>query len=155
MLTQNWKNFHIFINKLNNLGLRDEELKNPSYQKRCNLLHNNNSVLVARHFQFKVEVFFKEVILNGPMGKTIYYAISFELQERSSPHVHSFIWIFNAPNTQNETACIEIIEKTINAQLPDHLKDLELYELVKTYQVYVHSRIGWKYLKNKCRFSYG
>ena len=80
-------------------------------------------MLVARHFQFKVEVFFKEVILNGPLGKTIYYAISFELQERSSPHVHSFIWIFNAPNTQNETAYIEIIEKTINAQLPDHLNN--------------------------------
>ena len=110
---------------------------------------------MARHFQFKVEVFFKEIILNGPLGKTIYYAIFVELQERSSPHVHSFIWIFNAPNTQNQTAYIEIIEKKINAQLPDHLKDLELYELVKTYQVHVHSRFGWKYLKKKCRFSYG
>ena len=81
---------------------------------------------MARHFQYKVEVFFKEIILGGPLGKTKYYAICTEFQERGSPHVHSFIWIFNAPNIQNETAHIEFIEKTINAQLPDHLKDSEL-----------------------------
>ena len=34
------------INKLNNLGLSDEELKNLSYLGRCNLL-NNNPVLVT------------------------------------------------------------------------------------------------------------
>ena len=98
------------INKLNNLGLSDEELKHLSYQERCNLL-NNNPVLVSRHFQYKIEVFFKEIILDGLLGKTKYYAIRIEFQERGSPHVHSFIWIFNASNTENETAYIEFIEK--------------------------------------------
>ena len=45
-----WKELPYVINKLNNLGLSDEELKNLSYQERCNIL-NNNPVLVARHFQ--------------------------------------------------------------------------------------------------------
>ena len=36
---------------------------------------------------------------------------------------HSFIWIFNALNIENEAANIEFFEKTINAQLPDHLND--------------------------------
>ena len=89
------------------------------------------------------------------MGKIKYYAIRIEFQERGSPHVHSFIWIFNAPNIQNETAYVECIEKTINAQLPDRLKDLELFELVKTYQVHAHSRTCWKYNENECRFLYG
>ena len=44
-----------------------------------------------------------------------------------SPHVHSFICIFSAPNIENEAACIEFIEKTVNAQLPDHLNDPELF----------------------------
>ena len=44
------------FDKLNNLGLSDEELKHLSYQERCNLL-NNNPVRVARHFQYKIEVF--------------------------------------------------------------------------------------------------
>ena len=68
---------------------------------------------MARHFQYKAEVFFKEIILGGPLGKTKYYAIRIEFQERGSPHVHLFIWIFNAPNIENEAAYIEFIEKTI------------------------------------------
>ena len=45
-----WEELPYIINKLNNLGLSDKELKNLSSQERCNLL-NNNPVLVARHFQ--------------------------------------------------------------------------------------------------------
>ena len=110
---------------------------------------------MARHFQYKVEVIFKEIILDGSLRKTKYDAIHIEFQERGSPYVHSFIWILNAPNIQNETAYIGFIEKTIKAQLPNHLKDPELFELVKTYQVHAHSRTCWKYNKNKCHFSYG
>ena len=149
-----WEELPYIINRLNNLGLSEEELKNMSYQERCNLL-NNNHVLVARHFQYKVELFFSEIILDGPMGKTKYYAICIEFQERGSQHFHSFIWIFNAPNIQNEADYIEFIEKTINAQLPNHLNNPELFELVKTYQVHAHPRTYWKYNKNECCFSYG
>ena len=77
-----------------------------------------------------------------------------ESQERESSHVNLFIRIFNAPNIQNEIVNIEFIEKTINAQLPDHSKDPELPELVKTYQLQAHSRTWWKYNKNEYRFSY-
>ena len=40
-------------------------------------------------------------------------------------------------------------------QLPDHLNDPELFELVKTYQVHAHSRACWKYNENECCSSYG
>ena len=153
-----WEELPYIINNLNNLRLSEEGLKKLSYQERCNLL-NNNPVLVARHFQYKVEVFFKEIIIDGPLGKTNYYAISIEFQERGSPHVHSFIWILNAPNIQNEAAyheaAIKFIEQTINAQVPDPLNDPELFEFVKTYQFHAHSKTYWKYNKNECRFSYG
>ena len=49
------------------------------YQEWCNLL-NNNPVLVARHFKYKAEVFFKETILDGPLEKTQNYAIRIEFQ---------------------------------------------------------------------------
>ena len=39
--------------------------------------------------------------------------------------------------------------------MPDHLKEPELFELVKTYQVHAHFKICWKYSKNEGRFSYG
>ena len=90
---------------------------------------------MARHFQCEVEVFFKEIILDDLLGKAQFYAFCIEFKERGSPHVRSFIWIFNAPNIENEAAYIQFIEKTINAQLLDHLNDPELFELVKTYQV--------------------
>ena len=82
-----WEELPCLYNELNNPGLSDEKLKNLSYQERCNLL-NNNPVLVARHFQYKVKVFFKEIILVGPLGKTK-YAVRIELQERGSPRAHS------------------------------------------------------------------
>ena len=69
-----WEEPPYIINKLNNLGHGNDELQKLRYQERCNLL-NNNPVLVARNFQYKVEVFFKEIILDSLLGKTKYYAI--------------------------------------------------------------------------------
>ena len=87
-----WEELPFIINKLNNLGLSLEELKSLSYLNGCNLL-NNNPVLVASHFQYKVEVLFKDIILVGRLGKTKHYAIRTEFHERGRPHIHSFIWI--------------------------------------------------------------
>ena len=115
----------------------------------------NNPVLDARHFQYKVDVFFKDIILDGPLGKTQHYAICMEFQERGIPHIHSFIWILNPPNIEDEDVYISFIEKTINAQMPDPQSDSELSELVKTYQVHAHSETCWKYKNNEFRFSYG
>ena len=82
-----------------------------SYQERYNLL-KNNSVLAARYFYYKIEVFFKEIILIGPLGKTKHYAIRIEFQERSSTHIRSCIWIFTAPNIQEKfRTCCKIQQK--------------------------------------------
>ena len=63
---------------------------------------------MARHFQYKVKVFFKEIILDGVLGKAEYYVVHIEFEERWCPHVHLFIWIFNAPNIQKEGAYIDL-----------------------------------------------
>ena len=65
------------INKLNKKGLSEEDIRNLAYHQRCQLL-SSNPVLVARHFQYRVEVFFKEIVIDGPFGKTKYYAICVE-----------------------------------------------------------------------------
>ena len=78
------------------------------------------------------------------------FAVHIEFQEKSSPNFHSFIWVFNAP-----LPILSLFKKTINAKLPNHLNDLELFELVKTYQVHSYCRTCWKYNKNECSFSYG
>ena len=65
------------------LELSDGDIKKLGYQVRCDLLNYGYPVLVAKHFQYKVEkVFSKEFILNCLFGKTKYYAIHFAFQER-------------------------------------------------------------------------
>ena len=76
-----WDELPYIINKLNNLNLTDEEIKNLTYQQRIKLF-NDNPVLVARHFQHKVQVFFNGIVLDGPLGKTKYYALRIEFKER-------------------------------------------------------------------------
>ena len=43
-------------------------------QEQYNVL-NSNPVLVSRHFQYKVEIFFNEIVLDEIVGKTKYYAL--------------------------------------------------------------------------------
>ena len=62
-----WDELPYIVNKLKNLNLTDEEIRDLTYQQRPKLL-NDNPVLVARLFQFKVQVFFKEIVLDQPLG---------------------------------------------------------------------------------------
>ena len=88
------------------------------------------------------------------MRKTKYFAIGIKFQETGSPHVNSFIWVFNVPIIQNETAYIEFIEKTKNAHLSDHLKDPMLFELRVSKFILILERVGNTKKKKKNRFSY-
>ena len=91
-----WNELVSIINKLDKLDLSRENIKNLRYQERCCFL-NSNPVLVTKHFQYRVEFFFKEIIVAGPLGKTKYYAIRVEFEVRGLPHVHCFLWVVNAP----------------------------------------------------------
>ena len=57
-----WNELVLIINKLYKLDLLEENIKNLSYQDKCRLF-NSNPVLVAKNFQYRVEVFFKKILL--------------------------------------------------------------------------------------------
>ena len=126
------------ISKLNFLDLNPADVSNLSYHNRCDIL-NSNSVLVARHFQYRVEHFFKLLVANGPLGKTKYYATRVEFQVRGSPHIHSFIWIENAPKltAENIDNYILWVDNIISAKLPGISNDPQLHDSVKTYIKYI------------------
>ena len=126
----------------------DPEKKRLAVKKR----YNDKKESIKQN---KKEKYVEHQTSNISYKKTKYYAIRIEFKERGSSYVHSFIWIFNTPNIQNDADYIDFIEKTINAQFPNHLNDPELFELVKKYQIHAHTRTCWKYNKNGCRFSYG
>ena len=116
-------------------------------------------VVVAKHFQYRVETFFTEVLLSKsqPIGKIVYYALRIEFQMRGSPHLHALIWTEDCPKLTSETkeAYIEFIDKHVQAYLPYKDENPELYDLVNFYQKHTHSKTCRKYKNIKCRFNFG
>ena len=56
-----WNDLAGIISKLYRLGLIAEAIESMNYFDRSNLL-NKNPVIVGRHIQYRVEVFFTEII---------------------------------------------------------------------------------------------
>ena len=104
-----------------------------------------------------MELFFKEIIVNGPLGKVEYYAIRVEFQVIGSPHIHSFLWVNGGPKLSSETKeeYICFIDQIVKASLPDPQTEHELYVLVKTYQIHSHSHSCRKYKNVECRYNFG
>ena len=129
-----WNELVSIISDISKLQLSEEDIAKMSYQDRCNLL-NSNPVLVARHFQYRVEIFFKEIVIDGPIGKTKYYAIRTEFQVRGSPHIHCFLWIWNSPVLSENTVddYVAFVDKIVHASLPNKNENPDLHELVKLY----------------------
>ena len=121
------------ISKLNSFM---EDIEKMSYQERCKVL-NKNIVLVARHFQYRVETVFK---MNWPLGKTNYYPICVKCQVRGSPHIHSFIWVLNAPKLTKSTKLkyAAWIDNIICVDPADPKTESELWDLIKTHQIHRH-----------------
>ena len=103
---------------------------------------NSNAAVLARHFQHRVELFLKEILLirARPLGKVTYYAIRVEFQFGDAPHIHNFLWIPNAPtlngNLINEY--VDFLDSVVCGNLPSEQEDSHLYQLVKTFQIHSH-----------------
>ena len=153
-----WPELFQIIGKTQGLNFSDEEIEALSYNERCSIL-NSNPVVVAKHFQYRVETFFTEVLLTkaNPIGKIVYYALRIEFQMRGSPHLHALIWTSDCPKLTHETKLdyIEFIDTHVQAYLPDIQTECELYELVRSYQKHNHSKTCRKYQNIPCRFNFG
>ena len=153
-----WPELFQIIARTNGKNITAEEVEALSYDERCRLL-NLNPVIVAKHFQYRVETFFTEILLTNmhPIGKIVYYALRIEFQMRGSPHLHALIWTSDCPKLSQDTKqdYIDYVDQHVQAYLPDKDKDLDLYELVKKYQTHSHSKSCRKYKNIACRFNFG
>ena len=113
--------------------------------------------MLARHFQYRVEIFFKTIVLDGILGKVKYHAIQVEVQLRGSPYIHSFLWILDAPvsHANNTDEYVRFVDSIVKAFVPNEVTDPELFQLVTTYQVPSHSSSCCKYKSAKCRYHFG
>ena len=100
---------------------------------------------------------FKVIVINEPVRKVKYQAIRVEVQVRGSPHIHSFLWIVEAPvlSKSNVVEYTQFIDGIVKAFVPDIYENIELFDLVTTYQVHSHSKSCWKYKNEKCRSHLG
>ena len=153
-----WKEIYKILSRLKGNELSDEEIDQMSYKERCDML-NSNPVVVAKHFQYRLERLFRDILLtdNNPIGKILYHAIRIEFQFRGSPHAHCFIWVKYCPelNEENMEIFVNYIDKYIAAYLPDPSDSPKLHELVRTYQTHSHSKTCRKYKNLQCRFNFG
>ena len=117
---------------------------------------NSNLVFVARHCQYRVEIFFKEIVIDGSLWKTKYYAIRVEFQVRGSPHMDCFLWVVYALvlTSKNEEDYVAFVDQVVHAFLCDRNENPELHNLVKLYQLHRHSRTRRKYKNEPCRFKF-
>ena len=56
-----------------------------------------NPVLLARHSQHRVEIPFKVIVVDGPLGRVKYHTVRVESQVRGSPRIYSLLWKLDAP----------------------------------------------------------
>lgn len=89
-----WNELIHIISFLSEINISADEINKLTYQERFKIL-NSYPILVAPHFQDRVELFLKEIVLDVPLEKTKYDAIRVEFQSRRSPSIHSFAWVLN------------------------------------------------------------
>ena len=150
-----WNELISIIATLRGETLTDNDINEMDFFDRFSFL-NLNPVLLARHFQYRVEVFFQVIVLNGQLGKVKYHAIRVEFQVCDSPHIHSFLQILNPPvlSKDNINEYISFVDNIITTSLPDTDNEPELFELVTTYQVHSHSKSCRKYKNHACRYNF-
>lgn len=153
-----WHELFQILSCVRGESMMDEEIDNLSYNEKCSLL-NLNPVIVAKHFQHRVETFFKDVLLSNtkPIRKIVYYVLRIEFQMRGSPHLHSLIWTSGCPELKDgsEEAYIRYIDEHVQGSLPNRENDCEFHDLVNMYQKHTHSRSCKKYRNIPCRFNFG
>ena len=58
-----------------------------------------------------------------------YYAIRVEFQVRGSPHIHSFLWVLNAPVLTEKTVAeyTRFVDSVVKVYVPDINENPELF----------------------------
>ena len=127
--------------------LSKDDVINMPWIKKSEWLRSN-PVTAAWHFQYRLELFWKEVIMSKAIGDITDFMIRIEFQARGSPHAHTLLWVKDAPVFGNDPDedVVAFIDKYQTCALP---LDPQLQELVKL-QTHVHSSSCLRY--GTCRF---
>jgi len=129
-----------------------QEIKELSWQEKCRLI-KSDPVTCARYFDYRVQKFLNDILLNKsiqPLGEIEDFFYRVEFQQRGSPHIHMVVWVKNAPDILNDKP--ETIEDFINTHLLCS-KHTDLLDLL-AYQTHRHARTCRQKGKSICRFKF-
>ena len=133
--------------------LNDEDINNLTYQEKCNWLRMN-LVTAVRHFEYRLETFFKHVILSNanPLGNIKDYVIRIEFQARGSPHAHTLLWVKDAPQVgiNSDLEVCDFIEKYVSCGIPCENDGIQ----EKILKIQKHSHSSYCRKKGTCRFNF-
>lgn len=150
-----WPDTIKVIAKQQGIQLTDEDVLGLSWEEKSKYLRSD-PVTAARHFDNRVQLFFKYILMNkqlNPLGEIADYKYRIEFQHRGSPHVHMLAWVNNAPNFEdNEDHEIrDFIDTKVSCQLPQG--DTNMYDLLHLVQRHTYSVACRKHGKS-CRFNF-
>lgn len=143
------------ITKQQGRPLTAEEIQELTWEEKCAILRSN-PVTAARHFDHRLQCFFRDVILSPaePLGKITHYTYRIEFQQRGSPHAHCVLWVKEAPTPDSsDKVVVDFINRYISCAIPNHCQDPELNKLVTAVQRHSHSA-SCKKKGTGCRFHF-
>ena len=75
-----------------------------SWSEKCQLISKDPGTC-AHYFSNRVQKFFKHILKSphSPLGILANSFYRVEFQHRGSPHIHSLLWIKNAPHYEKNT----------------------------------------------------
>ena len=131
--------------------VKEDDINNMDFFESCKYLNLNRDLLV-HHFQYRVEIFFKKIVVDGPLEKVKYHVIRIGFQLGESPHIHLFSWITDVPvqSKVNFDEYIMFIESVVKAFVPNPIENTKLFHLVKIYQVHSHSKSCRNFKSERC-----
>ena len=136
--------------------LSDEEVNALNWEEKCEILRSN-PVTAARHFQYRLDLFLKHVILGKaqPIGPVVHFFYRIEFQQRGSPHAHGVVWIKDAPDPETDSpqTVAAFVDRYVSCELPSVALDPELHSLVNQLQRHTHTA-SCKKKGNHCRFNF-
>lgn len=147
-----WKVLLCVLGKLvKNKTYSDSEIDNMAWSEKNELI-KSDPVTCARYFDFRLQMFFNNVLKHesAPVGKIKDVFFRIEFQQRGSPHVHILLWIDGAPKLGQNS------EEEIGSFIDKHVtckKNPTIPNLVN-YQTHRHARTCRKKGKSICRFGF-